>query len=1187
MSGPAGAQVLQREDPLAGAIISTRGGEEGQLVPEPSWRGVAASQDLKAGDVLRTNATGTLAIVFADDTQIRLGRNATLVVKEIGPGGPSRFGLTEGSLWARAPRGQADIVIDTPAASAAVRGTDWTLAVEGARTSLTVLDGAIELFNPQGALTVTAGQSAVATIGSAPTRIVLVQRPEREQLLFYLSLRDTFALLPPTPLTTAELRRERARLAAVPPEARTAADWLAAAEVGLALDGFEAARSALAEARARPLSAGEAARADLVAGLIAGAERRWSDAAVLLARAEGRLDPSRRVVAAYASFFAEALADPSRAVTPPDPSALADTPAGAVAEAFIAAYLGDFSRALAILRDAERRFPEDARLPAIRAQVAILANDEDEIREASARAIAIDPEEPEALRTRARVRAEYGGDLDGALADLRLATEIAPGDSGGWNDLALVQDARDAVREAEAAARRAIREDPEDPVPRSNLAILLLDQSRVEAARKEIETALALDPAFYAALVARGRLKLQTGDTEGAIDDLLAASVANPLYSNALLALAVAYYDAGEVAPARQQLDIADRLDPNDPIVSLARAAMALDLYEADEAIRASREAVRRNRNRGGDFAPLGATREGGSTLAESFRFLGLDAWAQYYGDVVFDRFDASGYFDRSIVAAVEPFVDETGSGVFDPDEVISADGLSLLVQGLLLEPLAIAAPERGLNIFRAPFSEVKVGGGPVLTDGAAGGLGYGELQAFSNTPFPVSVLARGELRTEPSRFDDDDWTARTGTAFIGAEPAPYTRLLAFAAGSVADRDLPGPITDPTLEGARSGDSVFGGLGLSHTFGERNVGQVLGVVSWARGDSFSEAGDVIALREEEDAEQLAGTLGASHLIGIGPADIVYGVEGGAVGVDSTLTQTLFIGGVPVISASETTTDTIGVGRAFADVLVELGPDWRAQAGLTGAVLSGEAVDVDELGGRAGLAWAPADWTWLRVGVSRETLIPASVSLAPQTTVGLSPAEAPVAFGGTVEAVMARWDAEWSPRIFTSVEYQHQELDRLSFFAPLTAIDFEVEEGRLDRLQVTANVWLGGGFGASATYARTWSEIVEGGATLGSEVDGNPLPYIPHDYARGVLTWQHPTRVTASAAVTYLGDRRGDAAGTRIADATLVDAGLDWESPDRRLFLSFDIFNILDDPFEIAPDTPGWGRTAVIRGEVRF
>ena len=56
----------------------------GMFIDLPSWRGIDINQDLLPGDVLRTNASGHLAVLFADHTQIRLGRNTTLLVKQVG-----------------------------------------------------------------------------------------------------------------------------------------------------------------------------------------------------------------------------------------------------------------------------------------------------------------------------------------------------------------------------------------------------------------------------------------------------------------------------------------------------------------------------------------------------------------------------------------------------------------------------------------------------------------------------------------------------------------------------------------------------------------------------------------------------------------------------------------------------------------------------------------------------------------------------------------------------------------------------------------------------------------------------------------------------------------------------------------------------------------------------------------------
>ena len=105
ITASARAEPVPRVAPAAGSVIATQLGEEIEFVDVPSWRNVEVLQEVKAGDVLRTNAQGQLAILFSDQTQIRVARNSTLVVKERIPGGDTRLSLEAGQIFARAARG--------------------------------------------------------------------------------------------------------------------------------------------------------------------------------------------------------------------------------------------------------------------------------------------------------------------------------------------------------------------------------------------------------------------------------------------------------------------------------------------------------------------------------------------------------------------------------------------------------------------------------------------------------------------------------------------------------------------------------------------------------------------------------------------------------------------------------------------------------------------------------------------------------------------------------------------------------------------------------------------------------------------------------------------------------------------------------------------------------------------------
>ena len=59
-------------------------------------------------------------------------RNTTLLVKQVGAAEDTLLGLEAGAIWARAERGGEGLTIETPAAAAAIRGTDWSMTVDGA-----------------------------------------------------------------------------------------------------------------------------------------------------------------------------------------------------------------------------------------------------------------------------------------------------------------------------------------------------------------------------------------------------------------------------------------------------------------------------------------------------------------------------------------------------------------------------------------------------------------------------------------------------------------------------------------------------------------------------------------------------------------------------------------------------------------------------------------------------------------------------------------------------------------------------------------------------------------------------------------------------------------------------------------------------------------------------------------------
>jgi tetratricopeptide (TPR) repeat protein len=1171
------AEPIPRPEPVAGSVVAVKVGEEINLVGTGDWYGAETRQKVLPGDVLRTNALGQLALLFADRTQIRLGRNTTLVVKDIG-GDNARFGLDSGAVWARAARGGTGVTIDTPAATAAVRGTDWSLSVAGdGATTLVVLDGQVELANDLGSVLVNQGEAATARIGERPQKTVIVDVDERQQMLYRLDLGDSFTFLVPTVMPTRQIVATHARLKAIPPQQRSDEEQVTFTEVGFSIDGAIATRAAVEEARRRPLGAAHSARVTMVEAMIAGTDEDYALAADLFSRAMPDLDPERRAVATYARYFARALADPT--IADPPPRSGAAGPYALLGDAYMDGFLEGPAVAARRIAEAEARWPDEALLPVVRAQFALIAGDRPQMEEAIARAVDLDPDNPVALLARAYYRQAMTSELDEALADLERAAELQPGSSEIWNMIGNIQTEREAVREAREAYERALDLEPNNTVVMANLAILYLDNGLTERARVLADEAVERDPGMSTALLARGRVRLQTGDVDGAIDDFLKATTTDPAYSGALLLLSAAYMQAGAIELGLQALENATRLDPDDPIGPLVGAIFAIDDYRADDGLRLARESLRLRRKLGGSYSHFAASRGSGTTLNDAHRFLGLDQWGRFYGDIAFDPFVGASYFDRALAGASNPLANTRSYLELGPDPIYTNRSFSANLQGLLLQPSGASSPNLKTIVLPTPFVEAQAGVTGVTgdEDGIGGTVG---LQGYAASPFPFSMTFDGQwVEAEPSG-DDVERRFANGTLVFGGQPS-LTDRFAFI-GTIQDTATPVPGSEFDVTATDSLDEFvgYGAGGWSHTLGDRSVINVAGAAGRTTtsfdGDLGVPAGrfDIVS----DNASNLYFGA-ANHILGIGDAVLRYGVEGGYIdGSELTLRDGA------VIADGQT---EVSVARAYADLRWDLTESVSVEGAVFGTTVSGDVADEGfRLEPRIGAAWSVFDGHWLRAAAMRDTQIPGIALLAPTDVMGLEPLVAPLDTLGQVDTVAVRWDAEWSQRLFTALEYTHQRLDDVSVAVPASVLTVDVDKATIDRLAFTANYWVGYGVGAFATVA--WSDSDASGGDLATD---SSVPFLPDFYARAGLTLVHPSRLRATVQATYVGERDGTIgageAPVALDDFVTVDAVANWETLDRRLVLDLGVYNIFDTAFDVAPGTPGWGRTFVGSAAIRF
>ena len=1226
--GALGQEPFPRASGRAGAIVSAKGGEELQFTREQAWRPAIVRQDVIGGDTLRTGEIGTLGVLFADQTTIRVGRQSTLIVNQVATAdltSNTELTMPAGNVWARASRGGTGVTVKTPAASAAIRGTDWSLSVQGDRTSLIVLEGVVEFSNPQGSVTVRQGEGATARIGERPTKVVLVRPQDREQMLFYYELRGLFRGLPTTPLEGPARRVERTRLAAIPPAARSAEDWVAIAENGFGHDrpdivgeAVVIARRLLGEQpvflgvadpteylalahRAARSRSGLSARLDLVEAMLAGSAKRYELAAKLFARAERGTSGRQRITAQCGVFAARTLADPKRQIVWPKTGG----PDQDVCAAFVTGFGKGLEDADAILKETVRRSPNHLNSSLLQAQVSLLLDRRPEFRAAVERMRATDPDAPETIMAFGSLKALIDSDIDGAVAELRRGVAIAPGDSGLWNALGLAESAREANIEAEAAFREAIATDPEDPVSYANLAILLLDQSRVEEAGVLIDKVMALDPSLHVGWTAKGRYHLQKGEMEKANEFLLAGAAANPASAQGLLAQAIGQYQSGDTEVAVQALDNADRLDRNDPVTSIVRTAIAIDQYRADDAIANAREAVRRYRARGGYFAALATTRSGGSYLGQAYRLLGLEEWGRYYTDRVADPFTATAYFDQAAARRSRAFFVEQTLDQFaglDSSDVAA----NLVLQGLLLDPLAAAGRLGRLDLLRRPFVDVEFAGSLIRRDGRTGTLQGVTVSAYSNEVVPTSVsisLSRVAMNDKRPLGRTDD--SRSIAAFVGIAPDAANRFILSGSAAFVNPPLRSPAINLFDADSDRLKTYQLGAGYSHTFSYRHTISGLIVANRAEQDRYriAVAGGVdpffgvlpstIDARQRNYAKVDTVTAALGHSIGFGDFTLRSGVEAvrarirGYESASGTLTIPFF-DYTESIGDSRTDARSRAQGRrAYTNLawqpsdLIQLEGGVQFAQSDTSQTRRRDAVDP-----RLGIAVSPVADHWLRAAWRKDTDFSNGYTLAPITTVGLVPNQLPLSLGARKETLALRWDGEWHERFFTSVEYQRQKADRFNVGIAETLDSFDYRNGTVNYVAASANLWLTPGIGLTATGG-----IAEAKArnSAGARVD---LPFVPQRFARGAMTFVHPSRIKLILAGNWF-DERFDVDGKKLDAVFTADAGITYETWDRRFEFGAALLNVFDKRYEIAgPRTgvdavQGRGRTLAGSVKVRF
>jgi tetratricopeptide (TPR) repeat protein len=112
-----------------------------------------------------------------------------------------------------------------------------------------------------------------------------------------------------------------------------------------------------------------------------------------------------------------------------------------------------------------------------------------------------------------------------------------------------------------------------------------------EGARRDLDTAVALDGKLGWALAWRGELRLRSGDAAGAQNDLAAAAKALPKYAEGRLWLGQAKLEAGDPKAALKEFDAAAKADAKHALAQVGRAVALEALGKGKDAAKALEKA--------------------------------------------------------------------------------------------------------------------------------------------------------------------------------------------------------------------------------------------------------------------------------------------------------------------------------------------------------------------------------------------------------------------------------------------------------------------------------------------------------------------------------------------------------------------------------------------------------------------
>jgi tetratricopeptide (TPR) repeat protein len=195
-------------------------------------------------------------------------------------------------------------------------------------------------------------------------------------------------------------------------------------------------------------------------------------------------------------------------------------------------------------------------------------------------------------------RAIPGTSLPAALALARQAVTNSPEFGFAWERVAELEFSFGQNDRALDALDKSLTLSPRNAQALALKGFLLAAQNHIGDAIGWFDRALTVDSALGNAWLGRGLCRIRQGDARGGREDLLVAAALEPQRAGLRSYLGKAYAEAGDYPRAARELQLAKKLDPNDPTAWLYSALLNQENNRINDAIRDLEKSQALNDNR-------------------------------------------------------------------------------------------------------------------------------------------------------------------------------------------------------------------------------------------------------------------------------------------------------------------------------------------------------------------------------------------------------------------------------------------------------------------------------------------------------------------------------------------------------------------------------------------------------------